>query len=301
MEQEQQVSEEPTQEDISSMRAEIAAEVWGTEPPEKETPQATDERTEESHKEVEPEQAAEAKQPDDIATIKAEINKVLSSLKTHEYRLKQTESRVGSVINELSAAKQAAKRTDDGPSQQQIQDAAKSKESWSELKKEFPEWSAMFDGIDARLSTVKAPDQSEIDRRVDQQVKQILKAHKVESEKVAQRFAEETRLDIKHPDWRDLVKSDDYNNFIKSAPVEIKNLHNHSPYAKDAMVVLDAFMASQKKESVVGKKTASEINSERKDKLKTAQVSPGRGATPPKPGASLSREELWRQVSKEVW
>ena len=101
----------------------------------------------------------------------------VASMSVMEQRLKQTESRIGAMQNKLSAAEKAAQAAPPAPTKEEIEVAAKEKESWETLKEDFPEWAEVVETRFAKTKTdfeerQKALEQSQLlsSRVIDQKI-----------------------------------------------------------------------------------------------------------------------------------
>jgi len=283
----------------AQVRAEEAADVFDTTPPETQDQDvdnddvtyATDNGTEQT-----------PQAPDFAAALQAQVQQIVDGFKNHELRIKQAESRVGSIQNELFSARKAAQQTDDAPSAKEIADASESDQAWNDLKEEYPEWAALTAAIDKKLSgiKVKAPKSDEIIGTVEQRlaaIKQEMKAER-EQERIADTLDREAeKLDDKFPEWRSTVNTPEYKQFMQFAPPDIVALST-SNYARDAIKVLSAFTESSGNPN---KKSSATIMAERQKRLSASQVSAGRGVTPPKSDADLTEAELRKKIARQVW
>ena len=73
-----------------------------------------------------------------------EMSQRIGAVQATETRLKQAESRIGAITNELHVAKKAVATAKDTPSAEQMAAAAESDEKWSTLKADFPDWAEAF-------------------------------------------------------------------------------------------------------------------------------------------------------------
>ncbi|NCC59141.1 MAG: hypothetical protein EOM17_16240, partial [Synergistales bacterium] len=96
--------------------------------------------------EAEPEPKQETVEDDPWAGVPPALREQIQSISDRvgaidnlDYRLKQTERRLGSVQNEFYAAQKAAKEQPDGPTPEQLEKASKSQKKWDEMKEEFPD------------------------------------------------------------------------------------------------------------------------------------------------------------------
>jgi len=211
-----------------------------------------------------------------------EMSSKVVNLQATETRLKQAETRIGSITNELHAAKKAAETVKAAPSADQIKDAAESDEKWNALKADFPEWADAFDGrFDKKLTSKVAELKDEIMKEVA--------GGKVSDDLDAR------LLSIAKPDWKETLASVEWKEWLAQQPADVIAL-TASPRAEDAILCLTKFEKAERPT-----KTASEIAAERKERMKTAVLPQGGKAVPVKSEADMTAAELRNNIGKEVY
>lgn len=221
-------------------RAAIAAEVFGEEhqpvPAEQDATTTTDEpghlAEEQSQQEIDDEPPLDEHNdepppprdewegvPDIVKNTLQGIQQSLTGLQNggnQEHRLKQLESRLGGVINELHNAKEAAKKTDNAPSKEEMAAAAKSDEKWSSLKDEYPEWGDILDVIGDRLPTTdKQPPPVDVDA-LRKEIREELETDFSKRLTTAQIGSEVKLVALMHPDYESVSKSPEFDAFLKA-------------------------------------------------------------------------------------
>ncbi len=209
----------------------------------------------------------------------------VASVSVTETRLKQAESRIGAISNELHAAKEAAGKVQDSPTKEQMAAAVESDERWESLKQDFPEWAEAFEG---RFAKVMAPTQASIEGLKAEL--QILKDRGGSTGEVENRL-----LTFFKPRWRETVATKEWQEWLAIQPPEQASLVK-SDLASDAVTLLDAFEATSQPQ-----KTATEIAAERRRRLKTGALPIGSKATPVKSEADMSAAELRASVGREIF
>jgi hypothetical protein len=204
-----------------------------------------------------------------------------------EVRLKQAESRIGGVLNELHAAKEAAKSVANAPSKEQIAEAAASQDHWDSLKEDFPDWTR---ATESRLAAERA---------------EILK-HVPSAESIRQELREQNALEMaeakaemagnivafKHPDWIATRDSPDFRQWNETHSRGKRD--SNSPH--EVIAILDEYAAHK-----ATRKSTRDIAAERNDRLQGSQVPAGRRSTQQKSEADMSKAELRASVASEVW
>jgi len=294
---------ELTEDEVQAMRAEIAAEIAAEDGGEK-----APESTKKPEKELEPEKDELKIEPDiekdpwagvDPTLRKTfdEMSAKMKGLDEVNYRLKQTENRIGALQNQLHEAKKEAEKVKAAPTKEEIEKAAADETSWSELKEEFPEWAS---AIDARLAKASSSFKSEQEKIKDSQATTTRQIEDkiVKLQELTETF-EKSLLEFKHPDWEKTISTPKYQEWILKQPEETKKLTT-SKFAKDAVKVLNEFAKTQTTETQTDKSPA-EIAAERKQRLKQALSVDGKKTKPVKSEADMDDEEFRKKLSAEIW
>jgi len=154
----------------------------------------------------------------------------------------------GRMQSEMAAAKLAASKVDNAPTQEQIAAAAATPEKWDKLKELFKEWSDEFsatDAIDERITGRLAAERAETLKAIP----------KVDVEEITKGVRELARIDMKHPSWEEdiYVPKEQGGGFTPAfaawrniQPPEIQALGG-SNLARDAIKMLDLYYDHQKK------------------------------------------------------
>ncbi len=198
-----------------------------------------------------------------------------------ELQLKRAEGRIASMQSQqAAAAKKATEQSNAAPTQTEQAAAIKDPEKWAALKKEFPEWGeAINDFLTANL-----PKGGLTEDQVAAQVEARVEAKAAEREAKA--------IERKHPAWQDTVKTEEFLEWRASQDERINAL-GASPYAEDAIEMLDLFSKRNEKPAPVVK----DVQAERAARLAAAATTQraGRSTPTPKDDSELSANEIWRQ------
>lgn len=217
----------------------------------------------------------------------------VASVSITEQRLKQAESRIGAISNELHAAKEAAKTVQVSPTKEQMAAAVESDEKWESLKRDFPEWA---DAFESKLVKAIAPSLADIAAlKADLQG---LKAQGADTEKTAADVStavESRMLTFFKPKWKETIATKEWQEWLAIQPPEKAALVK-SDLASDAITLLDAFEETRQPQ-----KTATEIAQERRKRLNTGDLPTGRKAAPVKSEADMNASELRANIGKEVF
>lgn len=211
----------------------------------------------------------------------------LSQFENIEYRLKQAESRVGSVVNELSAAKKAAEATKNAPSAKQIEAAQYNSADWDELKADFPEWA---DATENRLAAQRSeilsqmPDigtfKSQLQEEYDGKLGDI------RNEMLG------SVVSLKHKDWQSTVAQEDFTKWFN----ETGQSDSWNP--TDIINTLDNWAEYKK-----AQKSPDDIIAERKARLEQSQTQKSSAAPTrrEKSEEDMTADELRQLIAREIW
>ena len=266
-------------------REQLAAELW-------EDGERAEFPAEQEEQQAEPEAAPEA---DPLEGVPAALKQTLEALQskvsaidTIGNEVKQWSGRVGAIQRELqlqrNAAEQAAKTVSEAPTKQQMAEAAQDDEAWSELKDEFPEWA---DALEKRTGKLEKKFSEQIESLRQQQ------PQGVDVDKLILKL-ETKLLTFAHKDWKDVVASPAYKNWLATQPPEVQSKALESTDALDCVEVLDAYKSSTK--NVV------DIASQRSERL-AASVSAPSGGRPVRSKSidDMTPEEYREHVAKQIW
>lgn len=204
-----------------------------------------------------------------------EMSSRVETLKVTEARLKQAESRIGAITNEMHSVKKAAA---EAPTSEQMQAAAASDEKWESLKKDFPEWAEAFDGRFDKKLTAKV-------RELRDELEGKIKG----GENLDLRL-----LNMIKPNWKKTVATPEWKEWLALQSPE-SAARVSSDKAEDATAIISEFEASR------GQKTATEIAAERKQRIKGAVLPQGGKAIPVKSEADMSAAELRANIGREIY
>lgn len=283
-----------TQEDLQGIWNEEAVKLDAGEQPAEEPVAAAPETPQEQ---PETQQAPEEQAADPLAGLPEEVKAALAKIPQLEqanaqllHHVKTAEGRVAAMQREFQQAKaaQTAVAPQEAPSQGQIATAAKNPEKWQQLKQDFPEWAdAMEEFVAAKLGSL-TPSQPGLDPKVvEAYVQQQVKQTRAEM----QQALEEARVEGKHENWRETVKSPDFQAWFALQPPDTQALAN-SPLARDAIRMLDMFQTTRSR-------SASDILQERGARLAAAATTRPGQTPPPKTMDDMSLSDLWNYEAKQ--
>lgn len=297
---------EITPEQLEQQRKEITAEVWGEDSTEEDSggnsvfsnPAANDPGPDAIVPEKEPE-------PDPWENVSPALKKEFLDMREKvtaadslAERLKQAENRIGSLSNKLNNPEASGnanpKPKEDAPTQEEIDAAADSEEAWEDIVEEYPVWA---EGMDKRLAAERTKIEKNIQKKIQESVETFKSPQDVS--KNLERMREELRVEIRHPDWQDIVKSKDYADWYKIQPADIQAKAN-SVKSADAIAVLDLYQGGKK--AVEGEQTAAEIEAARQRRLAQSELPQGNNSRTPIISEDNMTDEQYRAMaSKEIF
>lgn len=263
-------------------REQLAAELW-----------EDGERAEfPENEQTEPEAAPEADPWEGVPaalkqTLEALQSKV-SAIDTIGNEVKQWSGRVGAIQRELqlqrNAAEQAAKAVSEAPTKQQMAEAAQDDEAWSELKDEFPEWA---DALEKRTG--------KLEKKFSEQIESLRQQQPQAPDLSAlRREYDQKLLTVKHPSWKQIVTSPEYNEWLNRQPQDVRQKALESTDALECIEVLDQFTAA--------KSPVKDVVDKRKERLASSVSAPS-GGRPVRSKSidDMTPEEYREHVAKQIW
>lgn len=225
---------------------------------------------EEQYARLSPEDQAKLKQFDQMAAVMPQLVN----------ELKEAKGRIGALQSEWAKAKQAASVQ---PNDKQVAAAVQDPEKWATLKKDYPEWGDAIESlVNTRFGAIPKQDgvsQEQIESLVAQRADAV-------SAQLAQQFNEKL-VAVKHPSWRDEVKTPAFAEWFQVQPAEVQSLAQ-SPDGLDAIRMLDLYAEAKKK-------PVASVQQDRKALLASATQRPVRASTAPvtKRLEDMTPAELW--------
>ena len=266
-------------------REQLAAELW-------EDGERAEFPAEQEEQQAEPEAAPEADPWEGVPaalkqTLEALQSKV-SAIDTIGNEVKQWSGRVGAIQRELqlqrNAAEQAAKTVSEAPTKQQMAEAAQDDEAWSELKDEFPEWA---DALEKRTG--------KLEKKFSEQIESLRQQQPQAPDLSAlRREYDQKLLTIKHPSWKQIVASPEYNEWLNKQPQDVRQKALESTDALECIEVLDQFTAA--------KSPVKDVVDKRKERLASSVSAPS-GGRPVRSKSidDMTPEEYREHVAKQIW
>lgn len=212
-----------------------------------------------------------------VERVSKEVGEVGHRVKSYEGRL----GKINSAIETLATAKAVAASVASAPTNAQIETAAKSTARWKQLTEDFPDWATAMDerfaAIDSRFAAIPAPqaapDLAGLRGEISKETQTVIDKRVQETLDKAE---ERAYVRYKHPDWRETVKAPEFKTWWTKQAPEIQALAA-SEKGDDAIKLIDAYKADQKKSKAAAEKAEADKN--RLRRAATPQGVPAPAAT----------------------
>ena len=297
-----------SEDDLRKIEQDAIAEVWGNDAAEQAKasapadddpkPKETDGDNDQPPADPEPDpwEGVSPKIKEQFEALQSRLSK-LDALDTLGDRLKQAESRIGSITNKLHESSTKKLDEKETPTDAEVKAASESKAAWEALKEDFPEWA---EAMDNRLAAERA----ELEKRFPKGMADKISAleQKIGGGGEEQYLKQQEDLvTLAHRDWRDVVKKDDFWTFVKTLPQHEQDKVG-SKSAFDAIDVLDKY----KSQRDGGESSKPSVSKQRKERLSHA-AEPSTATrqrsrpTVPKRLEEMTPEEIEEDAKREVW
>ena len=201
--------------------------------------------------------------------LKSEYDKLRDNNDKLSHQAKSNAGRIGALqrkLNEFQATSPAGGAT---PSATEVAEAMKTPEAWASFNEEYPD---IHDAIESRLEMERSQNQETMNRAL-----QPLRAAE-EERHVSNQYA---ALEAAHTDWKDVVNSESFVDWLQEQPNAIQELSNSND-AFEASKLLDYYKLSQPLEEIATTSTVTSIQQKRAKQLEDStgvKSKPGPGAT----------------------
>ena len=218
----------------------------------------------------EPEQAPEA----DIWAeadegLKSEYDKLRDNNDKLSHQAKSNAGRIGALQRKLNEFQATSPAGGVQPSATEVAEAMKTPEAWASFNEEYPD---IHDAIESRLEMERSQNQEAMNRAL-----QPLQAAEEERHVTGQYAA----LEAAHTDWKDVVNSESFVDWLQEQPNAIQELSNSND-AFEASKLIDYYKLSQPLEEIATTSTVTSIQQKRAKQLEDStgvKSKPGPGAT----------------------
>ena len=228
------------------------------------------------------------------------------NLDQFSHRVKQLESRVGSIQNEFHAAKKAQDMAKDAPTKKEMVEAGKTDKAWNALKEDYPEWGEILDVIGEKLPTPADQQTPPVNLdEIREEMRKELQTDFNQQLSDAQVKTEEKLIAFAHKDWRNDINTPEWAEFIASKSADKRAEIMNSQDSTVIIKALDEF------KNVTGEtpapkedNSAADIKASREKRLKKSVVQErGPKKQPPKskPWEDMTEAERRQAIASEVF
>lgn len=229
-----------------------------------------------------------AKEPDATDQFARLQEEMKEQREAHTKQLRDLNGRYGGLQRELEQVRQeatVARATAATPAvQEAIAQAAKSPEKWDAFKEEW-KGSGMTEAIESFVESQTSFDPKILDQQLAAQKKELQELYDA---RIAKAEAEvvNLKMTIARSDWREVVRSDAFQEWRAAQPPAIQNMA-FSPNTEDALEMLRLFDKSTA--------PAADTNKQNRERLEQA-VNPSRAEVTPR--KTLSLQDM---TPKQMW
>ena len=202
-------------------------------------------------------------------TLKSEYDKLRDNNDKLSHQAKSNAGRIGALQRKLNEFQATSPAGGNPPSATEVAEAMKTPEAWASFNEEYPD---IHDAIESRLEMERSQNQETMNRAL-----QPLRAAE-EERHVSNQYA---ALEAAHTDWKDVVNSESFVDWLQEQPNAIQELSNSND-AFEASKLLDYYKLSQPLEEIATTSTVTSIQQKRAKQLEDStgvKSKPGPGAT----------------------
>ena len=201
--------------------------------------------------------------------LKSEYDKLRDNNDKLSHQAKSNAGRIGALQRKLNEFQATSPAGGNQPSATEVAEAMKTPEAWASFNEEYPD---IHDAIESRLEMERSQNQETMNRAL-----QPLRAAE-EERHVSNQYA---ALEAAHTDWKDVVNSESFVDWLQEQPNAIQELSNSND-AFEASKLIDYYKLSQPREDVATTSTVTSIQQKRAKQLEDStgvKSKPGPGAT----------------------
>ena len=201
--------------------------------------------------------------------LKSEYDKLRDNNDKLSHQAKSNAGRIGALQRKLNEFQATSPAGGNPPSATEVAEAMKTPEAWASFNEEYPD---IHDAIESRLEMERSQNQETMNRAL-----QPLRAAE-EERHVSNQYA---ALEAAHTDWKDVVNSESFVDWLQEQPNAIQELSNSND-AFEASKLLDYYKLSQPLEEIATTSTVTSIQQKRAKQLEDStgvKSKPGPGAT----------------------
>ncbi len=219
------------------------------------------EETEAEPEEGEQEEAPQPSEPDEITKLKQENQRLQHQFNSVNGRVSAYQRQAEQYKQQLEQRQTQQAQAGDNP-----QGSGMSDEKWEALKKDYPD---IAEAMESQLNGIRSQYEGELSR-IKGEV-EPLKQYQQQAQQELHISSQMQALESQHPDWRDVVQTEDYNQWLQTQPPSVQQLMN-STDAQDNIFLLNTFKATRAPQAPV----QNPVISKRERQLRQSQTVPSR-------------------------
>lgn len=222
------------------------------------------EDNEEAQKETEAEEVAsepEAKEPDELTKLKEENQRLQHQFNSVNGRVSAYQRQAEQYKQQLEQRQAQQSQAGDNPKGSGMSD-----EKWEALKEDYPD---IAEAMEAQLNGIRSQYEGELSR-IKGEVEPLKQYHQ-QTQHDQHISSQMQALESQHPDWREVVRTEDYNQWLQTQPPRIQELME-STDAADNIFLLNTFKATRAPQAPA----VNPVTSKRERQLRQAQTLPSR-------------------------
>lgn len=211
--------------------------------------------------EAEGESEPEAQEPDELTKLKEENQRLQHQFNSVNGRVSAYQRQAEQYKQQLEQRQTQQAQAGDNP-----QGSGMSDEKWEALKKDYPD---IAEAMESQLNGIRSQYESQISTLKNEV--EPLKQYQQQTQQELHINSQMQALESQHPDWREVVNTEDYNQWLQTQPPSIQQLMN-STDAQDNIFLLNTFKATRAPQAPA----VNPVISKRERQLKQSQTLPSR-------------------------
>lgn len=209
----------------------------------------------------ETESEPEAQEPDELTKLKEENQRLQHQFNSVNGRVSAYQRQAEQYKQQLEQRQAQQPQAGDNP-----QGSGMSDEKWEALKQDYPD---IAEAMEAQLNGIRSQYESQISTLKNEV--EPLKQYQQQTQQELHINSQRQALESQHPDWRDVVNTEDYAQWLQTQPPSIQQLMN-STDAQDNIFLLNTFKATRAPQAPA----VNPVISKRERQLKQSQTLPSR-------------------------
>lgn len=214
-----------------------------------------------SNEDAEGESEPEAQEPDELTKLKQENQRLQHQFNSVNGRVSAYQRQAEQYKQQLEQRQAQQPQAGDNP-----QGSGMSDEKWEALKKDYPD---IAEAMESQLNGIRSQYEGELSR-IKGEV-EPLKQYQQQAQQELHISSQMQALESQHPDWRDVVQTEDYNQWLQTQPPSVQQLMN-STDAQDNIFLLNTFKATRAPQAPA----VNPVISKRERQLRQSQTVPSR-------------------------